>query len=281
MYWKGFFIGLGFAVSLAGCLPGSSAEHDEEVLAAFIERAKAQMVFVEGGTFLMGDQPSERGLYHTFGEDNKPAVEVTLDSYSIGAYEISYEEFDFYTEYNNLPKTLNQPHYKDQPWRGPEFPASTSWNSAKNYCLWLAELTDLPFDLPTEAQWEFAARSRGEFVLFATDDGTIKRGVNYSEYSPHPKPSGTYPPNPLGLYDMSGNTGEWVNDWYDERYYDGGPYHNPEGPETGTQKVIRGSSVLGTPESSAVIYRSKIDDLNTDFFGAGFRCVVNSPDTIQ
>lgn len=281
MYWKGFFFGMGLAVSLAGCLPGSSAEHDEEVLAAFIERAKAQMVFVEGGTFLMGDQPSERGLYHTLEQDNKPAVEVTLDSFSIGAYEISYEEVDFYTEYHGLPKFIDQSYYRDQYWRAPEYPAGISWTGAKNYCLWLAELTGLPFDLPTEAQWEYAARNRGEFVIFATDDGTIREGENYSDFTRNPKPSGTYPPNPLGLYDMSGNMIEWVNDWYDEDYYQYGAGINPPGPDEGTEKVLRGGSFGESPSASNVFLRFKEPDQEMAYSAAGFRCAVNSTQPVR
>ena len=281
MNWKGIFVGLGLTASLAGCLPSSSAEQDEEALTAFIERAKAQMVFVEGGTFLMGDQPSERGLYHTLEQDNKPAVEVTLDSFSIGAFEISYEEVDFYTEYHGLPKFIDQHYYRDQYWRAPEYPAGISWNGAKNYCLWLAELTGLPFDLPTEAQWEYAARNRGEFVIFATDDGTINRGVNYSEYTPHPRPSGTFPPNPLGLYDMSGNMEEYVNDWYAEDYYQFGPFQNPTGPDSGNYKVLRGGSFAESPSASNVFLRLKEEDTDQAYTISGFRCAVNSTDPIQ
>ena len=189
---------------------------------ALIDRTYEQMVFVEGGEFLMGDIMHD-GLYSTWGDDNKPAVKVSLDSYSIGAYEVSYGDFDIYTAANDLPGTLDEDWAVGQEWRESEYPAGTSWTGAKNYCLWLAEITGEPFDLPTEAQWEYAARSRGKDVIYATDDGTIRPGENYEDYTNHPLPSGTYPPNPLGLYDMSGNAAEWVLDNYQPDYYQYSP----------------------------------------------------------
>lgn len=254
----------------------TQAEIDE-----LIEHSKAQMVFVEGGTFMMGDYQDEDGLYLTLENDNKPATEVTLDSYSIGAYEVSYGEFDLYTDANDLPRTYWRTWSVGEEWRGPEYPAGVSWHGAKNYCLWLAELTGLPFDLPTEAQWEYAARSRGQKVDFATNDGTIRRGENYSEFTRYPRPSGTFPPNPLGLYDMAGNVGDWVNDWYAEDYYQRGNTFNPQGPASGTHKILRGGVYLESPGASNVYFRLEMDDLTTDFKSSGFRCAVNQPTHIN
>ena len=119
--------------------------------------------------------------------------------------------------------------------------------------------------MPTEAQWEYAARSGGKRVLFATDDGDIpKRGKNYPLTKdmdlPLP-PVGSYPPNPAGLYDMSGDSiYEWVNDWYDENYYKTSPAHNPQGPKSGTHKVIRGGSAafgMGSDQARAGLVFTK------------------------
>ncbi|GGX62431.1 formylglycine-generating enzyme family protein [Saccharospirillum salsuginis] len=246
-----------------------------------IERSKAQMVFVEGGTFMMGDYQDEDGLYLTPDRDNKPPTEVTLDSYSIGAYEISYGEFDLYTDLNDLPRTYWRKWSEGEEWRGPEFPAGVSWNGAKDYCLWLAEQSGLPFDLPTEAQWEYAARSRGKQVLYATNDGTIREGENYSEFTRYPRPSGIFPPNPLGLYDMAGNMAEWVNDWYAKDYYQRGNKINPTGPETGSHKILRGGVYLESPYASNVFIRQELDELTADFKSTGFRCAVNQPTSIH
>jgi len=246
-----------------------------------IERSKDQMVFVEGGTFMMGDYKNEDGIYMTPDRDNKPPTEVTLDSYSFGAYEISYGEYDLYTDANGLPRTMWRKWSVDEEWRGPEYPAGVSWHGAKNYCLWLAEQTGLPFDLPTEAQWEFAARSRGQKVLYATNDGTIRRGENYSEFTRDPRPPGIFPPNPLGLYDMAGNMGEWVNDWYANDYFQWGDSVNPMGPNSGTHKVLRGGVFLESPFASNVFIRHENGKLNKDYSSAGFRCAVNQRTPLQ
>ncbi|MNF52210.1 Formylglycine-generating sulfatase enzyme [compost metagenome] len=134
------------------------------------------------------------------------------------------------------------------------------WYEAEQYCAWLAEVSDLPFSLPTEAQWEYAARSRGQFRMVATDDGTYKatndpvtrdwvdgpKGINISSSWDRkafakemgwntgtltPLPVDRFPPNPLGLYAMSDNGLEWVKDWYDPNYYQYSPSNDPQGPD--------------------------------------------------
>ncbi|MEP4545476.1 MAG: SUMF1/EgtB/PvdO family nonheme iron enzyme [Saccharospirillum sp.] len=242
---------------------------------ALIDRTYEQMVFVEGGEFLMGDIMYD-GLYSTWGDDNKPAVKVSLDSYSIGAYEVSYGDFDIYTAANGLPRAMDRDWVVGQEWRGPEYPAGTSWTRAKAYCLWLAEITGEPFDLPTEAQWEYAARSRGLDVIYGTDDGTIHVGVNYTDFRRNPHVSGIFPPNPLGLYDMSGNMSEWVNDWYDENYYQSMPMHNPYGPKDGIKKILRGGVYGESSYASTVIKRTEFVEYSTEFSSTGFRCALNS-----
>jgi formylglycine-generating enzyme required for sulfatase activity len=108
----------------------------------------------------------------------------------------------------------------------------------------------LPFDLPTEAQWEYVARSRGQFFVWATDNGNIDYGRNVpaagqiellnSSKARGPYPVGLFPANSLGLFDASHDGEEWVNDWYDENYYKASPKEDPQGPSTGTMKVARG-----------------------------------------
>ncbi|MFY0665950.1 MAG: SUMF1/EgtB/PvdO family nonheme iron enzyme [Natronospirillum sp.] len=246
---------------------------------ALREQTLANLRRVEGGTFLMGDQRSLLdNLYFTLGTNNKPAFQVTLDTFYMGAYEVSYGEHDLYTAVNGLPRTVDYEWAWREGWREPEYPAGVSWHGAKGYCLWLAEITGLPFDLPTEAQWEFAARNRGEVIPFATDDGTIRVGENFRDgrFEPyHPHPPGTYPPNPLGIYDLSGNVIEWVNDWYAEDYYQWAQQYNPQGPSTGEAKVLRGGSFGESPSGANVFTRQLQADLEYDFGPAGVRCVLN------
>ncbi|WP_051208229.1 formylglycine-generating enzyme family protein [Saccharospirillum impatiens] len=279
-YWLGFAVVIfgGFTFYASNLNPSKHLPRlkvTDADIDALIDRTYEQMVFVEGGRFLMGDIMHD-SLYSTMGDDNKPAVEVTLDSYSIGAYEVSYRDFDIYTSANDLPRAMDRDWVVGQEWRKPEYPAGTSWTRAKDYCLWLAEVTGEPFDLPTEAQWEYAARSGGIDIIFATDDGTIRLGENYEDGAERQLPSGTFPPNPLGLYDMSGNMSEWVNDWYDEDYYQKMPSHNPLGPETGTEKVTRGGVYGESPTGSNIIRRTNHSEYDTEYSSTGFRCVLNS-----
>ncbi|KKE85168.1 formylglycine-generating enzyme family protein [Pseudoalteromonas luteoviolacea] len=253
-----------------------TGEQDKQVQ-ALIARTKAQMIFVEGGSFMMGDGGGPDDLPWTIATDNKPAHKVTLTSYSMGAYEVSYGDFDLYTAVNNQPKVMWNEWDKKEIWRGPKYPAGVSWYGAKNYCLWLAKLTNLPFDLPTEAQWEFAARNRGENMPFATDTGVLDLGVNFSPSVSDDSSaiSGTYPPNPLGFYDLSGNMIEWVNDWWAEDYFQHSPEHNPKGPSTGDKKVMRGGMFLESPRGSNVFTRQELDELNVAYRASGFRCALN------
>ncbi|WP_462155940.1 formylglycine-generating enzyme family protein [Pseudoalteromonas piscicida] len=117
---------------ISGCdnlgrqIDAHTGEQDKQVQ-ALIERTKAQMVFVEGGSFMMGDGGGPNNLPWTIARDNKPAHKVTLTSYSMGAYEVSYGDFDLYTTVNDLPKTMWEDWGKGEVWRAPEFPAGVSW----------------------------------------------------------------------------------------------------------------------------------------------------------
>jgi formylglycine-generating enzyme required for sulfatase activity len=173
------------------------------------------------------------------------------------AYKVTYEDFDVFTDATaNERVDMDQISIKN---RAPKRPAGVSWYGAKEYCRWLAKMVGLPFDLPTEAQWEYAARSGGRRLLFATDNGKIERGRNFPEEWKHgekkpPIPDvGSFPPNPAGLYGMSEDTREWVDDWFDEKYYARSPEKNPKGPDEGTMKAMRGS-VEGRAEIAALVF---------------------------
>lgn len=223
----------------------------EERIARLKQKVVADLIFVEGGTYMMGDfgpLASPEKLPYSDDATSRPVHEVTLSNFSISKYKTTYAEFDVYTEATRTEQAaagkLNRPY------RYPTAPAGVPWQRAKDYCQWLAKVTQLPFDLPTEAQWEYAARSRGQFFVWATDNGNIDYGRNIPAagqielLNPSKEkaayPVGLFPPNPLGLYDASHDGEEWVNDWYDEKYYSRSPKNNPQGPITGTKKVARG-----------------------------------------
>lgn len=212
---------------------------------------------IKGGTFEMGDWGTESGRPYDIDTYSRPVHKVTLDGFSMMAYKVTYDDFDVFTDATGGERiAMSSTQIED---RGPQRPAGVSWHGAKAYCKWLGKLTNLPFDLATEAQWEYAARSEGKRMLFATDNGKIDRGRNFPKEWQHgekepPLPDvGSYPPNPVGLYGLSEDTSEWVNDWFDENYYKISPEKNPVGPDNGIKKVKRGS-VGGTAEIAAMVF---------------------------
>ena len=249
------------------------------------ERTLAQMVFVEGGSFMMGDAEylDEYGekRYVSTGSTYSlsPPYKVTLTHYSISAFETTFRDYDAYTHHMGKGKTWAE--YRDVTFRrNPEsyrytqmHPAKgINWYEAREYCQWLGEAIGYPMDLPSEAQWEFAARSRGLAVAYATNNGKREFGVNIAE-SNDEMPVGSWPPNPLGIYDMAGNQHEWlidtkhsrptvplINPVYDE---DDKDTQYPSQRIVRTFKIFRGYS--RPPEQRS----------------AGIRCVANFPEPLS
>ncbi len=259
MRLKLFFIV--FCLLVQSCNSQKKATPEQEQI---LDAAKANFVFVEGGTFTMGKNGVSIAYEH----------EVTLDSYSISKYETTWEEFDLYFILNgkDIINSQYRGHLQDY---GPNYATKkNTWFLAKAYCQWLGEQLGLTIDLPTEAQWEYAARSRGLDVEHATDSGIIEVGEddNYGTDTP----VGTYQPNPLGVYDMSGGRAEWTNDWL--ALYSKEPVVNPrfDSIVSGTVKVIRGFHSL----NNSVYIRSSREP-EQDGFGGGFRCVCNQKTPIE
>ncbi|OLF41324.1 SUMF1/EgtB/PvdO family nonheme iron enzyme [Psychrobacter sp. Rd 27.2] len=227
---------------------------EKKQLDDFLAQQKENMRFIEGGSFEMGDFGHKLdwtdGLPLTGQPDNKPLHKVTLDSFSMNAYKATYGDFDVYSMATGQEKVSTQKN--NLKIRKPNVAAGINWQTAQHYCQWLGSQLDVPMSLPTEAQWEYAARNRGQYILFPTDTGEIDPGRNmwtyeqknamsekYDTVAPVPI-VGLYPPNPLGLHDLSNQNYEWMVDWYDPEYYANSLEHNPQGPETGTEKVLRG-----------------------------------------
>ncbi len=302
-----------------GCLAGSRKlkngytlpEATQENVDKLIRTALGNLVFVEGGSYMMGDggYPADGGrAYWSPWLDNFPVHKVTLDSFSIFKYEVTWWQYDVFNDLKkNEPFQMIRAH---KYYRRDNYPVgAVTWQQAQDYCLWLGEKTGLPFSLPTEAQWEYAARSRGQNVGYATDNGKMEDGRNHRKDGDYVElyPVGTFPPNPLGLYEMSGNVSEWVLDWYDKKYYEKSPELNPQGPKTGTKKVLRGGTPTSTPSGNDVYGRLKWQIVFTEkelkaikqdlketygrdwlklyspgtIYYYGMRCVVNSPKPVK
>jgi len=279
---------------LASCLflsssPAQAQDQPTPAVQQLIDRVLQQMIFVKGGSYMMGDprQPfadvlgDDAWMLYFSANDNVPVHKVTLDGFYMSAYEVTYADYDVYTEatgQERVSKKFLQPSYIRLAGviRDPQMPVGVGWQNAQKFCAWLGEQTGLPFALPTEAQWEYAARNRGQTVVFATDNGTVERGRNYPEARSYPTFVGQFPPSPMGFYDLSGNAYEWVLDWYGEDYYAHSPEHNPQGPATGTKKVRRGGGVNNGPPGSSTVMRGLAANWEGDYPNRGFRCVINT-----
>ncbi len=249
-------------------------------------------VAVAGGTFSMG---SEEG-----NADEKPVHPVTLSGFSIGVYEISFAEFSQFIDSTKYVTDAEQPDSvrakKGMPPAGPKqgtwsryanglpiaeddslLPVgNVSWHDAIAYCKWLSLKTGKTWRLPTEAEWEYAARggnkSGGYRYAGGNDLDRVAWYLEDSHNRPHMR--GKKLPNELGLYDMTGNNREWCSDWYAVSYATSG--RNPAGPAKGDRKVVRGGSWTGFEEYMRVTRRTS-EDPHMHSLDIGFRVVLETP----
>jgi formylglycine-generating enzyme required for sulfatase activity len=221
------------------------------------------MVVIPAGEFTMGSQDGDA--------DERPEHKVHVDSFSIDVYEVTvgqYAEF-LRAEGFHSPldwNTMNQLAYQKRP------VSNVDWEDAAAYCKWAGKR------LPTEAEWEKAARGTDGRVYPWGNDPPTSLHANYGKAGSHNyealAPVGTLEngKSPYGLYDMAGNVWEWVSDWYDNNYYKNSPQQNPEGLPTGGFKVIRG----GAWNTSARTLRSSDRYWDPPSFRSlyfpGFRC---------
>lgn len=195
------------------------------------------LVRIEAGSFLMGSQ-SRPGM----GQDNeRPVHRVELDAFAIGRQQVTNAEYDVFVQSTGRAPL---PHREEPAFSDPRQPAvAVSWFDAVSYCEWLGGETGRRFRLPTEAEWECAARGGLAGALYPWGDDPPRSRPDYDERWLHgPEPCGTGTPNGCGLYDLCENVHEWCSDWYDPGYYAVSPPRNPGGPETGVRRVSRGGS---------------------------------------
>jgi formylglycine-generating enzyme required for sulfatase activity len=217
----------------------------------FADPLDSAMMEIVGGTYKMG---------HGAGGEAERVHEVEISTFYLSQYEVTTGQYLAFCEATNshwpvwLEKgsayhigTGSNSLYKD---RGvsrsnPDHPViGVSWADAVAYCNWLQEKTGKWYRLPTEAEWEYAARG-GQSSKSYTYAGSNK----LAEVGWYDKNAGNVlhavgglKPNDLGLYDMSGNVWEWCADWYDGKYYSSSPRKDPKGPARGTDRVLRGGS---------------------------------------
>lgn len=176
------------------------------------------------------------------GQDNeKPVHRVWIDAFYLAAYQVTNLEYDlFLADTHNPPPPLG----RDTNFNHAQQPVvSVSWFDSARYAQWLAAKTGRRYRLPTEAEWERAARGGLENKLFPWGDEPPQSRPDYTARWQHgPERIGHSPPNHFGLYDICENVHEWASDWYSADYYHFSPERNPKGPESGSRKASRGGS---------------------------------------
>lgn len=213
------------------------------------------LVKVAGGTFMMGCTSEQQDCY----DNEYPSHNVTINDFYIGRYEVTQKLWIQVMGSNpSVFKNCNDCPVEN-----------VSWEDVQVFLKKLNQQTGKQYRLPTEAEWEYAARSGGKATLFGNGKNTIApKEINFDTNKSYKKsyslgginrqktaPVGSLnSPNALGLHDMSGNVWEWCRDWYDE--YSSKSQSNPVGPSTGSVRVMRGGSWGNGPQNCRVSYRS-------------------------
>jgi len=264
---------------------------------------KSIYVHIPEGGFIMGSEEGDA--------DERPQHKVYLDDYWIMKTEVTnaqYQKFIYAGGYTNpdywdedapewLEKKTKPSCWDDHTLNKSQHPVvCVSWREAKAYTLWLSAMLDLEFGLPTEAQWEKAARGPDGYLYpWGNDwDGTKLNfcdkscptnpvDKNLDDGYPYTAPVGSYPSgiSPYKLLDMAGNVWEWTSDWYGEEYYSHSPERDPLGPANGEFRVIRGGSWNYTRQDFRVANRVTNRGLYHGGLreGVGFRVRLSSLDS--
>jgi len=252
-------------------------------------KAPKGMILVEKGSFTMGDTDGA--------SDEKPTHKVTFTyDFYINKYETTFDEYDVFCDVTGKSKP------NDQGWgRGSRPVINVSWNDAIAYCNWLSEKEKLPkaydsngnlldkdgrvttditkvvgYRLPTEAEWEYAARGGNKSRGYQYAGSSTVWDVAWYDSNSGNKTQevGKKAPNELGIYDMSGNVWEWCSDWYGN--YSSSAQTNPNNSTTGSRRVLRGGSWFNFAASTRVADRSNVSPTFT-YYGLGFRITRTVP----
>jgi formylglycine-generating enzyme required for sulfatase activity len=230
---------------------------------------KPELVFVKGGTYRMGNN------YIVAAYSVGPEHRVTVSSFSIGKYEVTVHQYKLFCEATGR----SMPVEPEWGWADNHPIVNVTWYDAMDYCKWLSDKFGGKWRLPTEAEWEFAARGGNESQGYKYAGGNNRDSVawflentNFPTYG-----VGEKVPNELDLYDMSGNVYEWCNDWFDEDYYEYSPIVNPKGAswERPDGKSIRGG-YWSVDNMDCNVYMREGRDPEYNSHNLGFRVVLNS-----
>jgi formylglycine-generating enzyme required for sulfatase activity len=227
----------------------------------------AQMILIQGGTFMMGSPDSEADR-----NNDEYQHQVSVSSFKMSKYEVTQAQWEAIMG-NNRSEFSGCAQCPVE---------NVSWDDIQDFLQKLNAQTGKNYRLPTEAEWEYAARG-GTSTPFYTGTCLSTDQANYDgnnpyqscakgEYRETTTPVGSFAPNKYGLYDMHGNVWEWCQDWYGEDYYNNSPSDNPKGPSTGTYRVLRGGSWYYDAQRCRSANR-RDDTPDYRFNGNGFRLV--------
>ncbi len=248
---------------------------------------------IPGGDFLMGSADAEA--------DERPVHRVTVSEFFIGRFPVTQEEYARFVRATGYPvpsirsmplitqggrditfRELGLPYVwhdgDPPPGHGSHPVVLVRYDDAQAYCAWLTETLGRTVRLPTEAEWEKAARGGAEALRYPWGNDIDATRANYLSdpvLKRHrgTRPTGTFPPNAYGLYDMCGNVWEWVSDWYAPDSYGLAEDRDPRGPDSGTMRIVRGGSWVNDDVSMLrCAYRHKVPP-DTYAYSIGFRIV--------
>jgi len=232
------------------------------------EKDGMEMVYVSGGTFDMGSTEGN--------DDEQPVHAVTLDSFFMDRTEVTNSQYARCVAGGTCGPPSQPGSYTRDGYYGDsqfdDYPVIwVNWNDADTYCRWAGGR------LPTEAEWEYAARGLDGYVYPWGNDIPNDTLANYSDNVGDTTEVGSYPDGAswVGAMDMAGNVWEWVNDWYADGYYAISPAENPTGPDTGDYRVLRGGTWDLNPDEVRSAHRVGVYPID-GYDIIGFRCVVAS-----
>jgi sulfatase modifying factor 1 len=258
-----------------------------------VQTSSPNLARIPAGDFLMGAADAE--------DDERPVHRVHVGEFFIGRFPVTNDEYARFVQATGHPaptvrelplialgdrEVLFRESAAPYVWESDRPPAGhgshpvvlVRYEDALAYCLWLSQTITRTVRLPTEAEWERAARAGAEGLRYPWgDDIDATRGNFLADPPTRPqrgtRPTGTYPPNAYGLYDVCGNVWEWVSDWYGADYYGRGANRDPRGPETGPMRLVRGGSWLNDDITMLrCAYRHKLPP-DTYSYSVGFRIV--------
>ena len=237
------------------------------------------MLQIPAGKFWMGRTQSmwrdAIGTVPRAKNDDRPANHIYLDAFYMDKYEVTNTDYARFLQATGAKAPWHWPQGKVPGGEDKQAVSNVNWLEATAYCKWAGKR------LPTEAEWEKASRggldrkpfSWGDADGEGGDDPYARQSVDVAALNKDkPMAVGSFAPNGYGLYDMTGNVDEWINDWYDLNYYAFMPKRNPQGPETGLYRSVRGGGWAdGKGERTTTFYRN-FSDPELRSYTIGFRC---------